>query len=278
MLKLWKALLLGSALTCSVQVEAQRRVAKKPAPAHPASPVSSTSAYASSIAGVTCDNAAARAGSIVPLARVLKPLSDLDTAKGKTEFETKEQFAQRRGDAVARLLGGNNIVAVVPLADHFSYNADTQQARISPARENQDYSDTRESTTISLEVFEEFASLGSYVGSNAYGATARVKAGIFAQYYIDVNVSRHDNSWNSTFSRTVKLTLDPEKARELKEQGQIVLVGRLVAPYISIGSVYERPTFKDPSQTTFKEYHVKADAACMLIVKDGEVVSSVSLL
>lgn len=236
------------------------------------------SAYASSIAGVTCDNAAARAASIVPLARVLKPLSDMDTAQGKTEFETTEQFAQRRGDAVARLLGGNNIVAVVPLTDHFSYNADTQQARISPARENQDYSDTSESTTISLEAFKDFTSLGSYVGSNAYGATARVKAGIFTQYYIDVNVSRHDNSWNSTFTRTVKLALDPEKARELKERGQIVLVGRLVAPYISIGSVYERPTFKDPSQTTFKEYHVKTDAACMLIVKDGEVVSNVSLL
>ncbi|KPH71352.1 hypothetical protein ADT71_00025 [Novosphingobium sp. ST904] len=47
----------------------------------------------------------------------------------------------------------------------------------------------------------------------------------------------------------------------------------MIAPYISIESVYERPTFKDPSQTTFKEYHVKAEAACMLIVKDGEVVS-----
>ena len=93
-----------------------------------------------------------------------------------------------------------------------------------------------------------------------------------------MNVSRHDNSWNSNFNRTVKLALDPEKARELKERGQIVLVGRLVAPYISIGNVYERPTFKDPSRTTFKEYHVKADAACMLIVKYGEVVSNVSLL
>lgn len=278
MLKLWTALVVGTTLTCSGQVEAQRRVVKKATPVRVASSASSASAYASSVAGVTCDNAAARAASIIPLARVLKPLSNMDTAQGKTEFETTEQFVQRRGDTVTRLLGGENIVAVVPLADHFSYNAETQQARISPARENQDYSDTSESTTISLEAFKDFTSLGSYVGSNAYGATARVKAGILSQYYIDVNVSRHDNSWNSTFSRTVKLELSPEKARELKERGQIVLVGRLIAPYISIGSVYERPTFKDPSQTTFKEYHVKAEAACMMIVKDGEVVSNVSLL
>ncbi|WP_146163436.1 hypothetical protein [Sphingomonas fennica] len=186
MLKLWTALVVGTTLTCSGQVEAQRRVVKKATPVRVASSASSASAYASSVAGVTCDNAAARAASIIPLARVLKPLSNMDTAQGKTEFETTEQFVQRRGDTVTRLLGGENIVAVVPLADHFSYNAETQQARISPARENQDYSDTSESTTISLEAFKDFTSLGSYVGSNAYGATARVKAGIFSQYYIDV--------------------------------------------------------------------------------------------
>lgn len=264
----WVAVMIGLALASSALAAPQRRTPVKRAPARPARvspPAFNPADYAASVTDIDCSNAASRYTSVPALQKLLRPLASKYQYGGPTkdEFETADAFAQRVAGEFSRSFGDTDkIVAVMPASGFTSYNADRGQVTIDALLS---YSGTG---LAQVKLFDDLNETGRYVGSNAYGATAAVTRETFDQYYIDLPLSSRD----PFFRTSLTLAMPPDAAKSLKQNGVVIIVGALAAPFLSLERHHGSATISDPTDTTYRSYHLTVRPACVLVANEGQEV------
>jgi len=186
----------------------------------------------------------------------------------KSEFETNEVFQNRLLKLEdARVTGKvkyNDTVAFTLLTSFkSSYDADSQTMTVTvpfASIQDSDLSDaisyelppgkgayTYSSETIygrAIEVFSTLSKTEKYTGSNAFGTKVKITGKVYDTFAVAV---KSDNDlMKHSESITLTLSLPPEKAREAKATGNILLVGNLVHPYIGMGTYHSTATIDDP--------------------------------
>lgn len=262
------ALLIGLALASSALAAPQRRAPVKRAVARPARispPAFNPVTYATSVTDIDCSNAASRYASVPALQKLLRPLASKYQYGGPTkdEFETADAFAQRVAGEFSQSFGGTDkVVAVIPASGFTSYNADRGQVTVDALLS---YSG---SGLAQVRLFDDLNETGRYVGSNAYGATATVTRETFDQYYIDLPLSSRD----PFFRTSLTLPMPPDAARSFKQDGVVIIVGTLAAPFLTLERHHGSATISDPTDTTYRSYHVMVRPACVLVADKGQEV------
>lgn len=119
------------------------------------------------------------------------------------------------------------------------------------------------------EYGDEVEASETYTGQNSYGATAEISVvksvdfGVFVDYGapLESAVSRKRVS-----DRLFQLSIAPDAARSLKENGAIRLVVRPKAPFYAQGSSYLEPTIRSPIEKSRVVHLLVGDIECYKLV------------
>lgn len=228
---------------------------------------------------------------IVPVSfdQVRAALSRLPTQRN--EFETTAQFDARVANALGNT-AGSYIVRATFTPKYATYDADQQQFRVEPYAigNGQPYwtsvfrydhplykqldFDSYDNIGLSVSSSE---TTGTYVGSNAFGVTARItetrsnEKAIFdrkAVYGEDLYSPPGSDLYSGT-RIIAKIPADPATAPNLKKTMKAALVIAPKSPWVAAGRGYiNTPTIDNPRTTEQVVSAVFADIQCALIT-DG---------
>jgi hypothetical protein len=162
----------------------------------------------------------------------------------KSEYETQAQFATRgSAQAIARSAGWADVSVGMPNSD-ITYDAERHVMEVAS-----DY----ESGVID----SSFTDGASWTGANAFGSSVRVKT----------------TNWNSimatftnaslVFPRDLLMELDPVTARNVKESGNIRVLGKI--RYKDSSGWQGKATLSDPHQLNHKTTEVVIDPFCVAV-------------
>lgn len=186
----------------------------------------------------------------------------------KGEFESSEAHKKRIQAIEAKATDSNKeIVIVVPKRKtRFSYNADEQTGSIyvEPAAPNYDANEIE---------LEYSSTASSYVGSNAYGAKAKVtitnsrSIGLYPENdtfrrpeFEAPEGSSGSFSIDSGRLASVDFTVNSSAARRIKETGTLAYVVKLRPPYFTTETLEFKPaTFSNPNEGKHKSDTVYVD-------------------
>lgn len=121
----------------------------------------------------------------------------------------------------------------------YEYDADTMKFRVClPSTMVQG-----EGTRAAVELDTTKQRLGSYVGKNAFGATARVEKS--QTYFLQLALARGDRRLRA-MDCLAAVDMTPEQAKAIATGSVWGIVGRVVAPFFTEAENYLGPTIKTP--------------------------------
>jgi hypothetical protein len=193
--------------------------------------------------------------------------------KAKDEFESTEAYQKRIADAAEKPIIGT-ISANSPLAFSYekadaSYDADRLILTVTiDLSDVMVIDDKNIKTQKGIQVAKaDVKDLGTYVGSNAFGAERTIKKSQITEYMIVLNNPRDYKAYTDRAEKgtladylskgdiKVELNLPPEKAREAKANLTVLFLCSLAKPYAGIDFDHIAPKIDSPIDiTTIKEY------------------------
>lgn len=207
--------------------------------------------------------------------------------KTKDEFETTAEFQARQ---IAALGGqpGLFVIRKEPDRKYIKYDADTQKMQIETYLfDNANFSMTdvlkyespikySSFDNVDVVISETEKPVGSYEGSNAFGAKAKIikvqrtiKA-IFDREGTGISDSLFDNGGRSTL---IELTTPPAGAKRIKESIQTAFLVRPFAPYVLHGDGRAgSPTITRPIDIETDTTVLFADIQCAFILDPSNKV------
>jgi len=208
----------------------------------------------------------------------------------KGEFETSEDYRQRvRRDFAAPLVGSitqNSLLAFETYELETSYDADSGEMLVTSKLENPIIGVTPKFDLGSLKLSFRPEPTTTYVGSNAYGAKVIVKKERSSLYYLllenyadfenDPGLSRRGYSVDKSISTKIKV--DVVNAKHLKDSLRLLVVGKLIEPYIEEGFLTTKPTINDPTElfAVFEYLQVEASELLVYDITTGQVLKRLS--
>jgi hypothetical protein len=204
----------------------------------------------------------------------------------KDEFETSEDYRQRvRRDLAAPLIGNisqNSVLAFETYELETSYDADSGEMLITSKVENPIIGVTPNFERGSLKLSFKPEPTTTYIGSNAYGAKVVVKKQRSSLYYLllenyadfvnDPGLSRRGYSVDKSISTKIKV--DVVNAKRLKDSLRLLVVAKLIEPYIDEGFLTTKPTINDPTElfAVFEYLQVEASELLVYDITTGQVL------
>lgn len=173
------------------------------------------------------------------LAKVKKASAQIDA---RSEFETKGQY-QQRIDAVTKKFGRNEIVIVFSRKYIYtSYDPDTEILKV--------YSGGDQTNSLNLRSHDK--TVGSYIGSNAYGAKTRIDQ--VHSYSLDLVYDQtpfNYAAYQAVSLGYMEIKVKPEVAKRLKGNIAVAYTMELEPPFFSKDRVEKgAPTYSDPVEST----------------------------
>lgn len=219
------------------------------------------------------------------------PIADLfgqlqRAIRPKGEFETTAAFNDRAQSAIATIESGltqrnglDQIVAVhrVP-PGNIGYNADTGMLKIHSVLPWNTLFGYRNFVSKDLKSFSpdvDFmpvqtseARTGSYVGSNAFGATTTVAQYRGTEYGVALMEAKQGESWAKQRDG-VTIGVPPDQAQALKGRVGIKVVGKIVPPGWFEGVTGDSPTMRNPTDRSITARYVAINSTCAAVVDLG---------
>jgi hypothetical protein len=212
----------------------------------------------------------------------------------KSEFETNDAFQEKLERLDESPLVGKlkyNSTVAIPLLTSFksSYDADSKTMTVSiPLTSIQD-SDLSEAITYELpgkgmysyapetvsgnaiEVFTTLSESKKYTGSNAFGVKVKITGKLYDTFALAVK--NDHNLMNNGGVITLNIPMPPDKAREAKAAGNILLVGELLYPYLGHGTYHSTATINEPVETLDRIRYVAMELTGIWYysIKNGDV-------
>ena len=207
------------------------------------------------------------------LPRLFLGLQDLQKRQVKGEFETTGQFEERKKlDASKPLLGAlglNSVFAFECDPSDARYDADAQKLQVKlglwPMPQN--------AAVGAVRYKLEAGPSTSYQGTNAFGATIEVSRSEFAYYQILFAIP-------SGFPSAVvsDIRLPAEQAKTQKDAIKVLVICRLVPPFLRSTATHHEPTFQEPTESTFetRSLWVKLLQVWFYDINSGSILSRFS--
>lgn len=195
------------------------------------------------------------------------------------EFETSEQYQNRLfaqyKKPILESLDINSLFAFKPEKCESKYNADRKVLTVSlfiSAPFNKGFN---------LK-YEEKA-IGSYLGTNAYGATRKIDQTEITWYQIAIDNLSYLNSLNeesaglSEWYFVNNLSIEPTLAMKLKQSLQALFICKLSEPYVSEEQMIKSATFDSPTFERTYYYFLHADVIEIIFYdySTGEIIKRV---
>jgi hypothetical protein len=193
----------------------------------------------------------------------------------KSEYETSEAWNSRSEKLKARpLIGSASMLSQFAFqaydVDAF-YNADAETISVTVSPVDALYD---KMNGIPLPAFrsilgwKNIAQLGSFVGSNAFGVKRRIRAEVEQFYFMTFP----ETQLNLADTFTIE-NVGAERARLIKPQIRVLIVGKLQEPYMGVSSDQIDATLSDPVQTTSHDLYLyfKPEAIWFYNLRTGEV-------
>lgn len=221
----------------------------------------------------------------VSIDTVIAAVSKVPGVKG--EFETTTQFEARQAAATGGAMG-RIVVAKAPDRKYFEYDADVGKLRVKSYafdNINVDYDDvfgygtklyekvkySHLSYNLDVVMCEIEVSTGSYIGSNAFGAKARViKKTRTTKVIFDQDASSFDESLFPSADKNAvigELALSPAEARRLKATMRVAFAITPKAPYFASGvKDWGNARIDNPEEVRQPISVVIADIQCGLLL------------
>lgn len=203
----------------------------------------------------------------------------------KGEFETTQTFQQRvRGEMVQSLVGGlaaDSVFAFVKDSANVEtvYDADGQTMRVAvdvrAPVEGVSKNDAKRAIGITIAGGRE----GSYVGTNAAGMRVKVKE-VSGQFYGVAFANFRSFEFGKHVSREMQevmgtagirdnlpasdaivtsIKMDVPTAVRAKQNLRVLMVCRLVPPFVTSGMLGNQPTLGDPTDRFFKQHYLNVE-------------------
>jgi hypothetical protein len=180
----------------------------------------------------------------------------------KREFETTDEYQARlkileRSSASGFRIGQDIVAFEIPLnsplhlGNKVTYDADAEMMRITIASDISARNDD-----LALESKVKFVQLGSYIGSNAFGAKVRVEKAMLYTYFVSVanpEAFSVSTSGGSIPRRALELQIpmDRATARVVKSRLQAMALCTLSEPFVSQSGDYHKATIDEPNETAY---------------------------
>jgi hypothetical protein len=204
----------------------------------------------------------------VVIQTVLKSLGD-----GKGEFETTEEFDDRRA-AVLEKIGVDRTFLIVQPA---RYDADDGNVYfdltnvVSGRYMKSKYEPTATANYLTIELKTKMVSERVYIGQNSFGVKAKITEARFMKYGL---VLRTDSPIKFQDVAKVGFPMDRPHAREILPWLYLCVQGKLISATINDDFEHSTPTVNDPFDTfTFYSYvPFRVDRAFVANIRSGETV------
>jgi len=208
---------------------------------------------------------------------VVKAFGDISVPKG--EFDTTEEFSSKKCRLYYQKAGGGEetiyhfpIYGMGALSEAY-YDADKKKFRFLGAETFPSvYSLLSIKSGVALILNRQSTSGKGYVGQNAFGVSARIA--VSEEKTIAVIVP---NQEGFPMLNDFSLSVEPDVARGLKGDLQLVVSTKIASPCIDFGFHHTKPTIDSPSETTDRLVALigSADATWEIIKRStGEVLTS----
>jgi len=218
----------------------------------------------------------------------------------KSEFETSEQYARRTEHFQDKIIFGqirpNSVLAFsLKVPENLfwtdlesSYDADKQRMTVSLSGTYYSVIGPRlksgTNNTVGLELKESLSALGSFIGSNAYGARRRVNVGLQKTYNLAFDncplpkdrYGYSGGSISTDFSTT--FPLDVSEAVDLKYNLALLFVGRIKSPFVernAEGTLGGKATITSPTEirTDNRSVFFDLDEIWIYSYQSGKVIT-----
>lgn len=200
-------------------------------------------------------------------------LRKLDAAPltGKLKYDSTIAFSLLTSIKTSYDADSQNMTVIVPLTS--VHNSDLYNAisyELPPGKGI--YSHISETVNgNAIEVFTHRSATKKYTGSNAFGMKIKITGNVYDTFAVAV---RNDNNlMKHGSSITLNIPISPDKAREAKAAGNIVLVGNLLYPYVGNGTSHSSATIDSPIETFDRIRYIAMELTGIWYynVKNGEV-------
>jgi hypothetical protein len=203
---------------------------------------------------------------------VVLPLLWKGIGKAKGEFETTEEFDDRR-TAVLEKLG---TLHTFPAKEQARYDADNGMVRFELSsvcgrfmRSEHETTDPGNYLTIELKTKKVYE--GSYVGQSAFGVTAKILARRYVEYGL---VLRTDSPVRFHDGMRFEFPMERRQAIESISWLRLYLQGEIVGAAIYEYSDRESPTLTNPREVLTSFYYIpfRVDKALVVDTRSGKTV------
>lgn len=261
-------------LATAAGAAAPRKAAPRSAPR---SPAMTAAAYAAKVSGIdTCDQFRSLAASLPSAGPLLSNIGagDNETALKKGEYETTAQYDERLKSLWAAKLGDpERLIVRVPINSYkITYNADTQVSTVKYMMDG----------GIGFYQWMKFAKKDidrrEYVGSNAFGVTANVTSLHTTEDALYFKARQLNGNRGAYFSPEWDVKLSPDQAHEFKDNGSILLLVSLTAPYVESKSRYSGATLDSPMEVATREHKIHVDLKCAVFASRGTPVADIEII
>jgi hypothetical protein len=234
------------------------------------------------------------------IAAVFEAVKNSPALSKKSEFESTASFELRRSSFSKRPLFANVtpkgelafVIENSTLGSEFKYDADLATVVITLTGSTKRFLLEEDQPTLdAVPIRRVKTGRDSYVGSNVYGASAKVDR----TYSDEFGVAFGTDSWLFRSSHddgpvvgdgvddierrfSDLLAMGPEEAKALKPNATLLLVCRLTEPWYRAGAHGHDPTFSEPYETTVGERYLQIipDQLWVFDKRTGEVVRKLS--
>ncbi len=202
---------------------------------------------------------------------IYKSLSD--KLKGKGEFETTDEYNKRISEGISKPISGNltkdSLFAFVASEIEKKYDADKQLLNVK-AKLSDSWSIIAMSGIVAggkggygIECKSSTKTEGTYSATNALGTKKEVEKFKSEKYYVvPTNYNKFslkDEIIYKILSTDIKM--DTQTAIKVKESLRVLLVGKIVKPYIDSGIQIIEPSYSSPIDGVIKNMAVKMEIA-----------------
>lgn len=216
------------------------------------------------------------------VAAILAALEAARPQLKKSEFETTMEYKERVARLGRLIPGVSSRVTFVLLLPNAKYDADAGSFLVKPyeddpglSLEYMDGYDSYSFTQTSYPVYLNTRTVGSFVGSNAFG----MKRKIWVTATTEVRLAVPKDSVRA-LSRGLLVPATPQEARAVYSSLKVALTGRIVPPYGGSWQRAGRATMSDPEENHAQIYYVyfEPDTAVVFDSQTGDVLGGVDLM
>jgi hypothetical protein len=164
---------------------------------------------------------------------------------------------------------------------YLEYDADTEEmtVNLNSTQDDRNYPDNREGESSRAFIWTEDSKSRSYVGSNAFGASAEVTSSNAERYALLFDISngrmpREGERFQLPVTNAkVRFHLSVAEARNLSDRLRVLVVCSIKEPPVTNGNAYNAPTISHPIEIAIKDnyLHVSLDSIWVFDDETGKV-------